>query len=248
MQRDFTAVAFLRQISIITKLLFFSGSVEKHRRTDRTTVACDILYILFLFASFWLRRPPLVVDERLWFLSCFSHEWLNEAAAAVVAFFNCVYFFDSNDHTQTHSFRLLLSSCLRFDSLSTTISKIHPHNSPIYGSKQLWTIIRISLSLKRLSARRSWCRNGTKNWEKIALFLYGSVGSVGRNRDDGNTGLSTIHASSRRGGTCPHTNTPARTHTQTQTDVPSKGEPCPCCRGGHPDDDTNTTVDSAFLL
>lgn len=65
MQRDFTAVAFLCQISIITKLLFFSGSVEKHRRTDRTTVACDILYILFLFASFWLRRPPLAVDERL---------------------------------------------------------------------------------------------------------------------------------------------------------------------------------------
>lgn len=65
MQRDFAAVAFLRQISIITKLLFFYGSVEKHRQTDRTTVACDILYILFLFASFWLRRPPLVVDERL---------------------------------------------------------------------------------------------------------------------------------------------------------------------------------------
>lgn len=55
--RDFTVVAFLRQISIITKLLFFSGS-------DQTTVACDILYILFLFASLWLRRPPLA-DGRL---------------------------------------------------------------------------------------------------------------------------------------------------------------------------------------
>lgn len=39
----------------------------------------------------------------------------------------------------------------------------------------------------------------------------------------------------------------ARTHRRRQTFRP-KGEPCPCCRGGHPDDDTNTTVDSAFLL
>lgn len=50
MQRDFTAVAFLRQISIITKLLFFSGSVEKHRQTDRQTeLLWRVIFCIFCF-------------------------------------------------------------------------------------------------------------------------------------------------------------------------------------------------------
>lgn len=53
-------------------------------------------------------------------------------------------------------------------------------------------------------------------WGKIALFLYGSVG---RYRDDGSTGLSTIHCEFTAEKILSTHNTPARTHTPTQTDV-----------------------------
>lgn len=163
MQRDFTAVAFLRQISIITKLLFFS-LLSRKTQTDRTTVACDILYILFLFASFWLRRPPLAVDERLWFLSCFSHEWLKEAAAAaVVAFFNCVVLLRLKwSHTNTLvSVTSILLPLLRF-AFDYYFQNSSAQLEPIYDSRNFnfEQTIRISLGLERLSARRSWCRNG----------------------------------------------------------------------------------------
>lgn len=152
-----------------------------------------------------------------------------------------MYFFDTNDHTQTHSFRLLLSSCLCFDSLST-ISKIHSHSSPIYDSKNfnfeqssesvsVLETIRIKIAMQKLK-------------EELGVKLHCFVRQCWQKS---RRWQHRTHVISRRGRACPHTNTHARTHTQTQTDVPSEREPCPCCcRGGHPDDDTNTTVDSAF--
>lgn len=98
--RDFTAVAFLRQISIITKLLFFSALGRK--QPTRAATAGGVWYFVYFVSCFsfcWLRlRPPLVVvDQRLWFLSFFSHEWR--------CLFFCVQLLRYKwSHTNTHRF------------------------------------------------------------------------------------------------------------------------------------------------
>lgn len=137
MQRDFTAVAFLRQISIITKLLFFSGSVDKHRQTDRQT---ELLWrVIFCIFCFFLPLSGSVVHLQLstrdsdFFLAFLMNGLKRLLLLLLPSSTVCTSSIPMITHKHT-LFGLLLSSSLCFDSLST-ISKIHLHNSPIYDSK-----------------------------------------------------------------------------------------------------------------
>lgn len=133
MQRDFTAVAFLRQISIITKLLFFSGSVDKHRQTELLWRVIFCIFCFFLPLSGSVVHLQLSTRDSDFFLAFLMNGLKRLLLLLLPSSTVCTSSIPMITHKHT-LFGLLLSSCLCFDSVST-ISKIHLHNSPIYDSK-----------------------------------------------------------------------------------------------------------------